>query len=297
MHLRLDAGQRALGVALGRELDRGDDELSLDRTHDCLVGLDLYAIEVPEHAGGLSLGLGHAVVACEELGRRVAPDGYRAAALLCDMLLAAGTDLARDRCARVAAGKARVSTTAGTGDTDVVVNADDEAGVLRAVAPVSGEVWAVAPARDDRAMPSRPVVRARVRQAAYLLGLAAQAHRLAVDRAARRRQFGQAVLSRQAVGFRLAQHFAEVSAVRLLVHEAAWRDDTGAAAALAATRALAYAAELAIEVTAQAVHVHGALGLTRSAQVHRHYQAAVVEALRWGSPAELWRQAAQWDTG
>jgi hypothetical protein len=130
-----------------------------------------------------------------------------------------------------------------------------------------------------------------VRQAAYLLGLAAGAHRLAVYRASRRRQFGQAIADQQAIAFPLAAQFAQLEAVRLLVHRAAWLADEGEDAERAAARALAYAAEQALEITAWAVHVHGAYGLTRHASVHRYYERSVQEATRYGDPARLWQIA------
>ncbi|MCZ7428583.1 acyl-CoA dehydrogenase family protein [Micromonospora sp. WMMA1949] len=294
MDLELDPDQLALGRAVGGELDRfGDDQLP-GPVHDRLAGLQLYALEAPAAAGGLELGLGYAVVVCDELGRRVAPDGYRAAALLLDLLGGQDAALARDRGAAVVAGTVRVALSGGTDDADVVV-AVDGAGALRAVHRRSGALWAEVAGTGPAGRPPRPLYRARVRQAAYLSGLAARAHRLAVERAAQRHQFGQALLSHQAIAFSLARQLAHLRAARLLVHEAAWRDDTGAPAGLAATRALAYASELALEITAAAVHVHGALGLTGSAPVHRYYRAAAVEALRFGRPAELWRAAGRWE--
>jgi hypothetical protein len=318
MDLELDADQRALGRAVGAELDRCGADPSPGRIHDCLAGLGLYALEPPATAGGLGLGLGHAVVVCDELGRRIAPDGYRAAALLIDLLDGddsgdggdsgdsgddgddsddsdGGAARPRDRRAEVAAGKVLVALSGGPDDDADVLVAVDGAGGLRAVDRRSDAVWAEAAGSGSTGRPGRALRRARVRQAAYLCGLAARAHRLAVERAAERRQFGRAILSHQAIAFPLARQLAHLRATRLLVHEAAWREDTAVPAALAATRALAYASELAVEITAGAVHVHGALGLTGSASVHRYYRAAAVEALRFGRPAELWRAAGRWD--
>jgi alkylation response protein AidB-like acyl-CoA dehydrogenase len=141
------------------------------------------------------------------------------------------------------------------------------------------------------AVPAPLLVRARIRQAAYLLGLAAGAHRLAISRAASRQQFGRSIGENQAIAFPLAEQFAELEAVRLLVHQACWAADNGQDAAVGATQALAYAAELALRVTAHAVHVHGAAGLTEDAPVSRHYRAAAMEATRWGAPTSLWREA------
>lgn len=151
--------------------------------------------------------------------------------------------------------------------------------------------WEAALRVDRIDAPDDVITATWLRQAAYLLGLGAGAHHLAVARSRSRRQFGTAIGERQAVAFPLAQAFAHLSAVRLLVHKAAWQHDNGEPALLGATRALAYAAEVALDTTATAVHVHGAFGLTRVAQVHRYYELAATEAVRFGSPAALWRLA------
>jgi len=136
-------------------------------------------------------------------------------------------------------------------------------------------------------------VRARVRQAAYLLGLAVGALQLATARTGSRRQFGRPIGENQALSFPLARIFAQSEAVRLLLHRAAWLDDQRADARLAAVQALAYAAELALDTTAWAVHVHGAAGLTLQEPVHRYYRLAAGEAVRWGIPRALWQEAAR----
>ncbi|WP_328767479.1 acyl-CoA dehydrogenase family protein [Streptomyces sp. NBC_00286] len=150
---------------------------------------------------------------------------------------------------------------------------------------------ALSPPLHHDGIPSPLLARARIRQAAYLLGLASGAHRLAVGRAASRRQFGRGIGENQAVAFPLAEQYAHLEAVRLLVHEAGWDADGGRSAAVRATQSLAYAAELALQVTAHAVHVHGAAGITTDSPVQRHYRAARIEATRWGAPVSLWREA------
>jgi Acyl-CoA dehydrogenase, C-terminal domain len=267
VQLRYDSSQRDLALALRAELAGAE----ADRGHACLAGLGAYGVEVPADRGGLALGLSTAVVMCEELGRSALDDHYRAAALVAELR----PDLAPD----IAAGRliVRFSQTSG----------------LASQAP-GAQDWVTVgaePQLDGTTGPTPTLARAWVRQSAYLLGLAAGAHRLAVLRAAQRRQFGQAIGQNQAISFPLAQQFAHLEAIRLLVHRAAWLDDHGENADLAATWALAYAAEQSLQTTAWALHVHGAFGLTRYAPVHRHYQLAAREALRWGSPARLWRHA------
>jgi alkylation response protein AidB-like acyl-CoA dehydrogenase len=267
VQLRYDSSQRDLAVALRAELAGAE----ADRGHACLADLGAYGVEVPADRGGLALGLSTAVVICEELGRGGLDDQYRAAALVAELR----PDLAPD----IAAGRliVRFSQTGGL--------------VSRAPGTQDWVSVGAEPQLDGITGPTPTLARAWVRQSAYLLGLAVGAHRLAVLRAARRQQFGQAIGENQAISFPLAEQFAHLEATRLLVHRAAWLDDRGENAGLAATWALAYAAEQALQTTAWALHVHGAFGLTRYAPVHRHYELAAREALRWGSPARLWLHA------
>lgn len=347
MRLEYDDVQRDLASAIRAGLGPAagpDGTLGPAGVHTCLSGLDLYALELPDAAGGLAFGLGSAVPVCEELGRWAAPDSYRSATLLADLLRSPGPEGGdspdpdrREPLPGIAAGKLTAGLAAGAGvvaaatpgglrlsgdcalpdpppdaafhvvparhargtvlaavaagSPGVTCTATRRDGVLRlsleAVAPLALS----APVHDADGTPSPLLVRARVRQAAYLLGLAAGAHRLAVGRAARRRQFGRGIGENQAVAFPLAEQFAHLEAVRLLVGEAAWHVDGGRPAAVGATQSLAYAAELALSVTAHAVHVHGAAGITEEFTVQRYYRAAAVEATRWGAPASLWQEA------
>jgi alkylation response protein AidB-like acyl-CoA dehydrogenase len=139
--------------------------------------------------------------------------------------------------------------------------------------------------------PADLVARGRLRQAAFLLGLAAAAHEAATGHAHRRRQFGQRLVEFQAIGMRLAALAGRLEALRLLVHRAAWLADTGAPLARAAAECLAMAAELALDAARDGIQVHGAIGTTLDSPAQACYRVAVVEAARWGRPAALWREA------
>jgi alkylation response protein AidB-like acyl-CoA dehydrogenase len=334
MDTELDDDQRALSVALRARLGRvgEDDGRWVDQV---LADLSLFSLEIPAWAGGLEFGLRMGVIVCEELGRQAARDGYRASALLADLLATGDNALSAEILGKITVGSLPVATVGwdapirlgGPATAPVLsgrfrLSAQDGAAVL--VVPAAGEHGRVLAAcsADSRgvqvasgrlaesrldgaaAAPVRPVmnaagqpdavlVRAWIRQAAYLLGLAAGAHRLAVIRAARRRQFGTVIADNQAVMFPLARQFAGTQALRLLVHRAAWLMDQQDEASGAGAEALAYAAEVALETTAWAIHVHGASGLSRGEHVHRYYDLAAAEAVRWGTPSTLWREAAR----
>jgi alkylation response protein AidB-like acyl-CoA dehydrogenase len=320
---------KALRAELGR-IGEGVDGAAANTklVHDCLSRLGIFAVEVPADREGLALGLGHGVVVCEELGRAAANDDYRAGALLAEVLAdgAGSRHFAAGAATAVAAAwtaPVRISDHGLTGravvcdslsDASYLVLPASEGGGRRLLAAVPlpadgitvqesrGGVRTLVlervrpagavPAADGDGVPTRTTSRAWLRQASYLMGLAAGAHRLAVGRAWHRIQFGQPVGVQQAIAFPLARQFARLQAARLLVHRAVWLDDRGLDAAFAAAGALAYAAELGLEVTGWAVHVHGAFGLTRHSLVHRFYQRAATEALWWGKPTTLWRLVA-----
>ncbi|WP_063783554.1 acyl-CoA dehydrogenase family protein [Streptomyces sp. NRRL WC-3618] len=142
-------------------------------------------------------------------------------------------------------------------------------------------------------VPDGLLARRRVRQAAYLLGVATGAHEEASAYTTRRRQFGVPLSDHQAVAFALAALKARLIAAGLVVRRAAALADQGRTAARAAVDALALTAELALETTRTAVHVCGVHGLTAELGVQRHYRLARVEAVRLGPPQRLWREAAR----
>jgi alkylation response protein AidB-like acyl-CoA dehydrogenase len=147
------------------------------------------------------------------------------------------------------------------------------------------------PADELRVGLSDLVARGRLRQAAFLLGLAAAAHEAAVGHAHRRRQFGQRLIEFQAIGMRLAALAGRLAALRLLAQRAAWLADTGAPLEGPAAECLAMAAELALDATRDGIQVHGAAGMTHDSPAQAAYRVAVVEAVRWGRSAALWREA------
>jgi len=142
-------------------------------------------------------------------------------------------------------------------------------------------------------LPGDRLSRARVRQAAYLLGLGEGACDLAAAYARNRRQFDRPLMEFQEIGFTLARAAIDLRAVRLSVGHAAWLADSGDGDddfVIAAAGALAQAAEAALRVIRQALQIHGARGMTRDLPVHRFYELARLEVTRLGSPARLWRE-------
>jgi alkylation response protein AidB-like acyl-CoA dehydrogenase len=138
---------------------------------------------------------------------------------------------------------------------------------------------------------ARAVSRARIRHAAYLIGLTRRAIDAAAAHVREREQFGRRLVDFQAVSFPLAALFVELEAGRLVTHRAAWLTDQGRPAELAALEALAGAADLLTDGARTAVHLHGTRGLLRANPVARIYLCGREEILRFGTAPELWRQA------
>jgi alkylation response protein AidB-like acyl-CoA dehydrogenase len=104
----------------------------------------------------------------------------------------------------------------------------------------------------------------RLALAAEMVGTMAACLELTLDYVKRRRQFGRAIGSFQAVQHRLAQCAVAVEGSRWLVYEAASQDAPTAAAATAA----AFAASAANLVFAETHQFTGAMGFTREHDLH-----------------------------
>jgi len=104
---------------------------------------------------------------------------------------------------------------------------------------------------------TRPVV------AIGSVGLARTALELATQYAKRRVQFGVPIAQHQAVQFMLADMAKDIEAARLLVWKAAWLADQGIRNSKDAAIAKAFAADVAMRVTTDAVQIYGGMGYTK----------------------------------
>lgn len=129
--------------------------------------------------------------------------------------------------------------------------------------------------------------RLRLRQAAYLAGISRTALDLTLGYVKGRRQFGRTIGSFQHPAFRLAALASRREAAQTLLHQAASDYDRGVLEPGVATATLALTAELARDLTADAIQLHGAVSILERSEVQRLYRHAVVETVRLGSPAQL----------
>lgn len=123
----------------------------------------------------------------------------------------------------------------------------------------------------------------RIGIAAQAIGIAEAAFRYAAGYAAERTTFGKPIAEHQAIAFKLADMQTKIKAARLLVHEAAWMKDEGMRVTEAGARAKLYAAEVANEVTDDAVQVLGGRGYMKDHPVERHYRDARVTQIYEGT--------------
>jgi acyl-CoA dehydrogenase len=95
------------------------------------------------------------------------------------------------------------------------------------------------------------------------VGIARTALELATGYAQKRIQFGVPIAQHQAVHFMLADMAKDIEAARLLVWRAAWLADQGVRNSKEAAIAKAFAADMAMQVTTNAVQIYGGMGYTK----------------------------------
>ena len=132
---------------------------------------------------------------------------------------------------------------------------------------------------------SRPQV------AAGAVGLARAAFEHAAAYANERHAFGRPLTARQGVSFKLADMGMEVDAARLLVWRACEALDRGDDAILLGSYAKAYAADVAMRVTTEAVQVLGGAGVMRDHPVEKWMRDAKVFQIVEGT-SEIQREIA-----
>ncbi len=107
----------------------------------------------------------------------------------------------------------------------------------------------------------------RIGIAAQALGIASGAYELAVKYAKQRKAFGTEIINHQAVAFKLSDMAVKIETARLLVLKAAWLKDQHKPYGIASAMAKQYCADMAMEVTTEAVQIHGGYGYVKEYHV------------------------------
>ncbi len=123
----------------------------------------------------------------------------------------------------------------------------------------------------------------RIGIAAQALGIATGAYELALRYSKERKTFGKAIAEHQAIQFKLAEMATKIQAARLLVYEAARQKDEGKDYALSAAMAKLYASDVAMDVTTEAVQIHGGYGYVREFHVERMMRDAKITQIYEGT--------------
>ncbi|OOG78889.1 acyl-CoA dehydrogenase [Algoriphagus sp. A40] len=123
----------------------------------------------------------------------------------------------------------------------------------------------------------------RIGIAAQALGIASGAYELALAYSKERKTFGKPISQHQAIQFKLADMATQIEAARLLVYKAAWLKDQGEDYAHASAMAKLYASEVAMNVTIEAVQVHGGYGYVKEYHVERLMRDAKITQIYEGT--------------
>jgi butyryl-CoA dehydrogenase len=126
--------------------------------------------------------------------------------------------------------------------------------------------------------------RARPAVAAQALGLAQGALEWALRYTSERRQFGQTVMSHQAIQFMLADLATQVEAARQLVYTSARAIDAGVKnVSKIAAMAKVYATDTAMKVTTDAVQLFGGYGYCQDYPIEKYMRDAKITQIYEGT--------------
>jgi alkylation response protein AidB-like acyl-CoA dehydrogenase len=126
-----------------------------------------------------------------------------------------------------------------------------------------------------------------VMHSAEATGVAERALEMATAYARERVAFGHPIGSYQAIQHKLVDMLVEMENARSLIYYAAWAlDDNHSEAAQAVAMAKAYSADMAWNVTTNAIQVYGGIGFTWECDLHLFHRRALQLHASDGTPAE-----------
>lgn len=123
----------------------------------------------------------------------------------------------------------------------------------------------------------------RIGIAAQALGIASGALELARNYARERTAFGKPISEHQAIQFKLAEMATQVDAARLLCLKAATLKDAGKNYVQAGAMAKLFASKTAMDVTIEAVQIHGGYGYVKEFHVERLMRDAKITQIYEGT--------------
>src|SRR5210317_855134 len=123
----------------------------------------------------------------------------------------------------------------------------------------------------------------RIGIAAQALGIASGAYELSLQYSKERKAFGKEIMKHQAIAFKLADMATQIEAARHLCMKAAWDKDQNENYDLSSAMAKLYAAEMAMDVTVEAVQIHGGYGFVKEYHVERLMRDAKITQIYEGT--------------
>ncbi|UCH10058.1 MAG: acyl-CoA dehydrogenase family protein [Fidelibacterota bacterium] len=116
----------------------------------------------------------------------------------------------------------------------------------------------------------------RISVGALALGTGEGAYQMALAYAKEREAFGKPISQFQTIRFKLADMATQLEAAKHLIYHAAWLKDQGHEVVKEAAMAKLFASQLAMEITIDAIQIHGGYGYIREYQVERFFRDAKV---------------------
>ena len=123
----------------------------------------------------------------------------------------------------------------------------------------------------------------RIGIASQALGIASGAYELALQYSKERKAFGKEISKHQAIAFKLADMATEIEVARLLCLKAACDKDEKKNYDISGAMAKLYAAEMAMNITVEAVQIHGGYGFVKEYHVERLMRDAKITQIYEGT--------------
>ena len=123
----------------------------------------------------------------------------------------------------------------------------------------------------------------RIGIAAQALGIAQGAFEQALSYSKERIQFGKPIAAQQSIAFKLADMATKLRCARFLVYSAAELKEAHAPYGMESAMAKMYASDIALEVTNDALQIHGGAGFMKGMEVERAYRDAKITTIYEGT--------------
>ena len=118
----------------------------------------------------------------------------------------------------------------------------------------------------------RTLTGGRISIAALSLGICQAAYEASLKYSNERTAFGKKINKFQSISFKLADMATQIEAARHLIYNAAWLKDKGENIIKEAAMAKLYTSELAMQLTTEAIQIHGGFGYIREYNVERFFR-------------------------